>query len=347
MGRAAWRDGARRWVASAAHEEHPLFTATARRRRAKVAAVLGVVGLAWLLVGWLVGSAPAEAANPVGGRIYPGEMATITRVNATTHWGETLAGAVALSAAPALPAAPGDPATPTAPRTPQAPIAPGGGGSVTVDLNGVSGKPSTSLTIILGLTILSVAPAILLMTTCFTKIFVVLGLTRNALGVTNVPPNQVLAGLALFLSVFVMGPVLSQVNEMGVQPWLKGQKTQSQAFTDGVAPLKTFMLKHTRDEEMALLLRVADRPNPQKREDVGLDTLIPAFVLSELKSAFIIGFVIFIPFLVVDVVVSASLMSLGMMMLPPVMISLPFKMLLFVVVDGWGLVVKALVGTYR
>ncbi len=240
----------------------------------------------------------------------------------------------------ALPAAvPAPPVAPSAPATP----AP----SVRVDLGGVSGKPSTSVAIILGLTVLSVAPAVLLMTTSFTKIFVVLGLTRNALGVTNVPPNQVLAGLALFLTLFIMGPVLSQVNTLGVQPWLKGDKSQTQAFNDGVGPLREFMLSHTRDEELALLLRVAEQPNPEKREDVALTALIPAFVLSELKSAFIIGFVIFVPFLVIDIVVSAALMSLGMMMLPPVMISLPFKLLLFVLVDGWGLVVTALVGSYR
>ncbi len=243
-------------------------------------------------------------------------------------------------AAAEAPTPPQDPADPRAPSAPQ-------DSSVTVDLNGVAGKPSTSLAIILGLTVMSVAPALLLMMTSFTKIFVVLGLTRNALGVTNVPPNQVLAGLAMFLTFFIMGPVLSEVNSQGVQPWLNGEKKQTQAFNDGVGPLRTFMLKHTRDNELALMVKVSKQAQPERREDVSLTTLIPAFILSELKSAFIIGFVIFVPFLVIDIVVSASLMSLGMMMLPPVMISLPFKLLLFVLVDGWGLIITALVSSYH
>jgi flagellar biosynthetic protein FliP len=224
--------------------------------------------------------------------------------------------------------------------------APAPGGGVTIDVGGSGGKPSSSIVILLGLTVLSVAPALLLLCTSFTKIFVVLGITRNALGLTTVPPNQVLAGLALFLSMFIMGPVLSDMNETGVQPYLKGEKTQSVAFKDGVEPLREFMLKQTRPEEIALLTKVADQPRPGKPEDVELTTLVPAFVLSELRAAFIIGFVIFIPFLIIDMVVSASLMSLGMMMLPPVTVSLPFKLLLFVMVNGWGLIVTALVSSY-
>jgi flagellar biosynthesis protein FliP len=230
---------------------------------------------------------------------------------------------------------------------PVAPTPPSGP-TVKVDLNGVTGsKPSTSITVILGITLLSVAPALLLMMTSFTKIVVVLSLARNALGLQGVPPNQVLVGLALFLSLFIMSPVLSKVNSDGVQPYLKGDKTQSVAFKDGVAPLREFMLNNTRKDELALLSKVADRKLPATRADVPLTTLIPAFVISELKSAFIIGFIIFVPFLVIDIVVSAALMSMGMMMLPPVMISLPFKLLLFVLVDGWGLIITALVQSYR
>jgi flagellar biosynthesis protein FliP len=186
----------------------------------------------------------------------------------------------------------------------------------------------------------------LLLCTSFTKIFVVLGITRNALGLTTAPPNQVLAGLALFLSLFIMGPTLSEMNAKGVQPYLAGDKSQSVAFKDGVAPLREFMLKNTRPDEIALLTKVADQPRPAKPSDVELTTLVPAFILSELRAAFIIGFVIFIPFLIIDMVVSASLMSLGMMMLPPVTVSLPFKLLLFVMVNGWGLIVTALVSSY-
>lgn len=232
------------------------------------------------------------------------------------------------------------PTGPSAPVAPKAPIAP----TVGLDLNP---KPSTSVSILLLLTLLSVAPSILLLMTSFTKIFVVLGLTRNALGLNNVPPNQVLAGLSLFLSLFVMSPVIKSVNALGVQPYLHGTKSQSLAFKDGMAPIRDFMLAHTRGEEIALMLRAGHLPNPPTPEKLDLTTLIPAFVLSELRSAMIIGFVVYIPFLIIDMVVSSSLMSLGMMMLPPVSVSLPFKLLLFVLVDGWGLIINALVTSYH
>jgi flagellar biosynthetic protein FliP len=250
--------------------------------------------------------------------------------------------------------------TPTAPggavkgpRGPSAPTSPAkadpNATTVTVDIGGSKGdgKPSSSVVIILAVTALSVAPAILLLTTSFTKIFVVLSLTRNALGLQSTPPTQVLAGLALFLTLFVMSPVLTQVNNAGVQPYLKGDMTQSQAFDAGVKPLRQFMVSHTRSEELALITKAAQQPRPKNAASVPLSTLVPAFVLSELRSAFVIGFVIFVPFLVIDLVVAAVLMSMGMMMLPPVTISLPFKILLFVLVDGWGLIVQSLVASYR
>jgi flagellar biosynthetic protein FliP len=235
-----------------------------------------------------------------------------------------------------------------APDGPNGPGGPNGGGSsnVTVDLDGLTNSPSSSVTVLIGLTLISLLPAILLSCTAFTKIFIVLGLTRNALGLQQTPPNQVLAGLALFLSLFVMGPVLSDINEQALQPYLDGDMAASQAFEAGSDPLKDFMLDNTNDDELMLLTNVADRDLPDNREDVAMTTLIPAFVLSELKQAFIIGFIIFIPFLVIDLVVSGALMALGMMMMPPVMVSLPFKLLLFVLVDGWALVIKALVSSY-
>ena len=211
---------------------------------------------------------------------------------------------------------------------------------------GTPDEPSQSIVILLLLTVLSVAPALLLLCTSFTKVFVVLSITRNALGLTNVPPNQVLAGLALFLSLFIMGPTAAKVNEQGIQPYLHGEKSQSQAFDDGVKPLREFMLEQTRPEELALFTKVAGTDKPATPDDVPLSTLIPAFALSELRAAMLIGFVLFIPFLVIDMVVSATLMSLGMMMLPPVTVALPFKLLLFVLANGWGLLVTALVGTY-
>jgi flagellar biosynthetic protein FliP len=248
-------------------------------------------------------------------------------------------------------AAPGTSVVPSAdPPGPNGPKGPKGTGnndtSVTVDLGGLTDKPSTSVTVIIAMTLLSLLPAILLTCTSFTKILVVLGLTRNALGLQQTPPNQVLAGLALFLSLFIMGPVLSGINDDGLQPYLHGTKTSAQAYHDGVKPLKEFMLDHTDKDELTLLTNVAKREMPKDKEDVSMATLVPAFVLSELKQAFIIGFVVFIPFLVIDIVVSGTLMALGMMMMPPVMVSLPFKLLLFVLVDGWALVIKSLVASY-
>src|SRR5579875_536523 len=243
------------------------------------------------------------------------------------------------------------PTAPVAPTAPTAPSAPAGdaptsnSGSVTVNLPG--GKPSHSISVLLLVTVLAVAPSLLLMVTSFTKIFVVLSLTRNALGLQSVPPNQVLAGLSLFLSVFVMAPVLEKVNKLGIQPYLHGTMSRDAAWTAGVQPLRDFMLAHTRPQEIALILRAGQLPNPPNQSHLALTTIIPAFVLSELRSAMIIGFVIFIPFVIIDLVVSSSLMSLGMMMLPPVSVSLPFKLLLFVMVDGWGLIVTSLVQSYH
>jgi flagellar biosynthetic protein FliP len=220
--------------------------------------------------------------------------------------------------------------------------------SVSFNLDGVgAGKPSQSLMIIVLITLLSVAPALLIMLTSFTRIVIVLSLTRNALGLHTIPPNQVIVGLAMFLSFFVMSPTFSDINKEAVQPLLHGQKTQAQAYDSAVTPLRTFMLKQTRKGELAMFSSAANGgQRPAKPEDVGLAALIPAFILSELKTAFIIGFVVFIPFLVIDIVVSSSLMSMGMMMLPPVFVSLPFKLLLFVMVDGWGLIVRSLLKSF-
>ena len=251
--------------------------------------------------------------------------------------------AVIMLVAPAGHAVPIDPVAPTDPATPTEP----GGGGLNVQINGPNGTPSSAIVTLIGITLLSVAPALLLMMTSFTKIFVVLAMTRNALALPSIPPNQVLAGLALFLSLFIMAPILTEINDSALQPYLNGQMKFDDAVTLGSDPLRTFMLAHTREEDLALMTRAADQQNPETREAVSLLTLIPAFMISELRAAFIIGFVIFVPFLVIDLVVSAALMSMGMMMLPPVMISLPFKILLFVLVDGWGLIITTLVSSYR
>jgi flagellar biosynthesis protein FliP len=236
-------------------------------------------------------------------------------------------------------------AAPTAPTPPKAPVAPVvDGGGLDVSIGGNS--PSTAVTLILAITVLSIAPSALLLVTSFTKMLVVLSLTRNALGLQSSPPNQVLTGIAMFLTIFVMGPVFSDINKDAVQPYLDGGMTASQAYDAGEKPLKSFLLKNTRDDELKLMIGLSGEEKPADKESVSMLTLIPAFVLSELKSAFIIGLVIFIPFLVLDMLVSAALMSMGMMMVPPAVVSLPFKLLLFVVVDGWSLITTALVGSY-
>lgn len=241
-----------------------------------------------------------------------------------------------LAAAPAYAAPPvfTDTLTPTPP--------PG----VTVDINGIDGTPSASILTLIGITLLSVAPALLLMMSSFTKIFVVLAMTRNALSLPTIPPNQVLAGLSLFLTLFIMWPVLTEINTVAVQPYTEGATTFTEAVDAASDPLRTWMLAYTREEDLALMTRFAGEDNPTDPSSTPLITLIPAFMISELRAAFIIGFVIFVPFLVIDLVVAAALMSMGMMMLPPVMISLPFKILLFILVDGWGLILRTLMQSY-
>lgn len=236
---------------------------------------------------------------------------------------------------------------PRLPDAPKAPVVPGtdDGGASSVKIN-VNGKPSTTVTLILALTVLSVAPSLLLLVTCFTKMIVVLSLTRNALGLATSPPNQVLTGLAMFLTLFVMAPVFGQINEVAIQPYLSGQFNAQAAYDHGIVPLREFLMSNTRDDELKLMIGLAQHDAPASPADVSMTTLIPAFVLSELKSAFIIALVVFIPFLVIDMLVAAALMSLGMMMVPPVIVSLPFKILLFVMVDGWALIATALVGSY-
>ena len=269
----------------------------------------------------------------------PGGLATGRRAALVLLFSLLCTVAALLLAGPASAA----PTAPVAPTAPTAPVVPGAG---TVDISIGNGSPSSSITLILAITVLSVAPSVLLLATSFTKIIVVLGLTRNALGLPSSPPNQVLTGIALFLTLFVMGPVFSDINEVALQPYMDGTMTVSQAYDSGVVPLREFLLGNTRDDELQLMIGLSGEDAPATPEEVSMTTLIPAFVLSELKSAFIIGLVVFIPFLVLDMLVSASLMAMGMMMVPPTIVSLPFKLLLFVVVDGWALITTALVGSY-
>lgn len=215
----------------------------------------------------------------------------------------------------------------------------GGGTNETQDL-------SQALQLVLLLTVLTLAPAILILLTSFTRIIVVLSFIRSSLGTQQMPPNQILIGLALFLTFFVMAPTFQEANREALQPYMKGQITQQQFFKRGIDPFRTFMIKQTREKDLALFVKMSKIDRPRNFNDIPNYVLIPSFVISELKTAFQIGFIIFIPFLVIDMVVASALMSMGMMMLPPMMISLPFKILLFVLVDGWNLVIHSLMMSF-
>lgn len=204
-----------------------------------------------------------------------------------------------------------------------------------------------SLQIMALLTILSLAPAILIMMTCFTRIIVVFSFLRNALATQQMPPNQILIGLSLFLTFFVMAPVWNDINQNALQPYLDGTLTQEIAFTRGMEPIRDFMVRQTREKDLALFVNLARLPQPEDIKEVPTYVIIPAYAISELKTAFQIGFILYIPFIVIDMVIASTLMSMGMMMLPPMMISLPFKLLLFILVDGWNLLVQTLITSFR
>jgi flagellar biosynthetic protein FliP len=208
------------------------------------------------------------------------------------------------------------------------------------------GDVAASLQILLVLTILTLAPAILTLLTSFTRTVIVLSLLRNALGTNQVPPNQVLIGLALFLTAFIMAPTFSAVYSEAVVPYLNGELAFEEALSAGLEPIREFMFTHTREKDLEMFVDLRGEERPATRADVDTLTVIPAFVISELKTAFQLGFVIFVPFLVIDMIVASTLMAMGMLMLPPVMISLPFKILLFVLVDGWHLVVRSLLSSF-
>jgi flagellar biosynthesis protein FliP len=249
-----------------------------------------------------------------------------------------------MAASPALAqiGPPQGPAVPTAPAPPTSPVS--------ITIGGLSlTQPQTissSMQLVLVLTILSLAPSILMMVTCFVRIAIVLGFVRRAIGATEVPPTQVLIALSIFLTFFVMAPTFTKMNNESFQPYIAGKITPMQAYETGVGPLREFMFSHCRKTDLALFVQLAKMDRPRTKEDVPTHVLIPAYLISELKTAFIIGFIIYIPFLIIDMVVSSILLSMGMMMLPPVTISLPFKILLFVLVDGWNLVIGSLIKSF-
>ena len=285
------------------------------------------------------GTAAEAAEAPAATTVSPGTDQSPTN-NADSSGYTTTGGSAAASPVSA--------ASPTAPQSPTAPGQPAttssSGSTISVNLGGSLSKPSESITIIIGLTLLAVAPSLLILLTSFTRIIIVLSLTRQALGLQSVPPNQLLAGLALFISLFIMSPVISQINNQAIQPYMAGKITSSEAYTEAQAPIKKWMLDQTQADDLAIF---EHGKLPKSPSDLPMSAVIPAFGLSEMRTAFIIGFVIFIPFLVIDLVVSATLMSLGMMMLPPSLVSLPFKLLLFVLVDGWALVVQSLIASFH
>jgi flagellar biosynthetic protein FliP len=217
---------------------------------------------------------------------------------------------------------------------------------VKLELGGPGSDNATALQFFLLLTVLSLVPAILMMVTSFVRITIVLSFVRNAIGAQQMPPNQVLLGLALFLSLFVMAPTWTRINSDALQPYLSNQLPADQAFDKASGPLREFMFKQVRERDLALFIQVGNLPQPKTQADVPTYALVPAFMISELKTAFQMGFMVLVPFLVIDIVVSSVLMSMGMMMLPPATISLPFKLLLFVMADGWHLIVRSLITSF-
>ncbi|UOE92826.1 flagellar type III secretion system pore protein FliP [Alkalihalobacillus sp. LMS39] len=219
-----------------------------------------------------------------------------------------------------------------------------------IDLDMLNDEPAnvaTTIQLLVLLTILTLAPSFLILMTSFTRIVIVLSFVRTGLATQQMPPNQVLIGLALFLTFFIMAPIFGEINDEALTPYFNNEITQEEAFERAALPIKEFMAKHTREKDLALFMGYAGMDRPETIDDVPLTALVPAFAISELKTAFQIGFLIFIPFLVIDMIVASVLMSMGMMMLPPVMIALPFKILLFVMVDGWYLIVRSLLLSFQ
>ncbi len=221
-------------------------------------------------------------------------------------------------------------------------------GNINITLDNSKGQENLSIPvqILLFLTLLSFIPAILVSITCFTRIVIVFHFLRQALGTAETPSNQIVLGLTLFLTFFVMSPVVDQINHEAFQPMTAGTISQSEALERAAKPLRGFMMKYTREKDLALFLSIAKMPRPRNVDDIPTSIMIPAFMISELKTAFQIGFVLFLPFLIIDMVVATVLLSMGMMQLPPIMVSMPFKILLFIMVDGWNLVVGSLVKSF-
>jgi len=250
-----------------------------------------------------------------------------------------------------LPVAPAMAQDADSPVVPPVPAIPGFSlPDISIQFDGQSGGPqnfTSNIQILFVLTVLSLAPSILIMMTSFTRIVIVLGFLRQAMGTQQMPPTQIMLGLSLFLTMFVMRPTWTQINETAVQPYLSSEITQPEAFERSLQPIRTFMFRQTGNKELETMVSLSGAPQPSNETEVATLTLIPAFVISELKTAFKLAFLVYMPFVIIDLVVASSLMSVGVMMLPPMMISLPLKLLLFVLADGWNLVVTSLVSGFR
>ena len=220
------------------------------------------------------------------------------------------------------------------------------GVTLSVGQSGSSSDVVSGVQLLVLLTVLSLAPSVIILATSFTRIVIVLSMVRSAIGTPTIPPNQVIIGLALILTFFIMAPVYQQIDQQAIQPYLQNTIDQQTAFTRGMEPIRQFMFNQTRDKDIELFLQLGNEPQPATLDDISTVVLLPAFVISELRIAFTMGFVIYIPFLIIDLVISSILLSMGMMMLPPSLVSLPFKLLLFVSVDGWYLITRSLVMSF-
>jgi flagellar biosynthetic protein FliP len=221
------------------------------------------------------------------------------------------------------------------------------GVTITIDPAGQPKQVNTGVQLMVLITVLTLAPTVLVLTTSFTRIVIVLSLLRNAIGTPTAPPNQVIVGLSLFLTLFVMAPTFAKMDQEALQPYIKNEIDQPAAFKRAAEPMRAFMFKQTREKDLALFLEMSGQGRPNTLDDIPTTVLLPAFVISELKTAFIMGFAIYVPFLIIEMVVSSILLAMGMMMLPPSLVSLPFKILLFVLVDGWYLIAQSLVLSFR
>lgn len=304
-----------------------------------LAVLLLVVGL----VGWPAGNAMAQTTDETSSLEAESATAlgTVPEIAPAATVPSTTASPPLATSPASAPKAASSFATPTRPRS-ASPAAPSIATAATP-----ATETAQALRVVLGLTVLAILPALLVCLTSFLRIIIVLSMLRHAIGMNETPPNTVLIGLALFLTLFTMSPVLQKLNQEAFEPFMAGKLSMEDGYSKGIAPLREFMVRQTREADLALMVELSKAPTPKSMEDISNVQLIPSFMLSELRAAFQIGFVIFLPFLLIDLIVSSILMALGMMMMPPTTIALPLKILMFILVDGWSLVLKALVGSFH